>query len=72
MLSQQRKGSTPCGRSRNPGDRRDPCAGGPFSAYQLAVLGADVIKVDDPNDPDQSRSSGTDNKLTMRRWAPAS
>src|SRR5947207_753610 len=36
---------------------------GPFSAYQLAVLGADVIKVDDPNDPDQSRSSGTDNKL---------
>src|SRR5258708_30060657 len=36
---------------------------GPFSAYQLAVLGADVIKVDDPNDPDQSRSSGTDSKL---------
>ena len=33
---------------------------GPFAAYQLAVLGADVIKVDDPNDPDQSRSSGTD------------
>ena len=30
---------------------------GPFAAYQLAVLGADVIKVDDPNDPDQSRSS---------------
>src|ERR1700741_3148439 len=36
---------------------------GPFAAYQLAVLGADVIKVDDPNDPDQSRGSGTDNKL---------
>src|SRR5690349_2814072 len=36
---------------------------GPFAAYQLAVLGADVIKVDDPNDPDQSRSSGTDNAL---------
>src|SRR5215468_8370805 len=36
---------------------------GPFAAYQLAVLGADVIKVDDPNDPDQSRSSGSDNKL---------
>jgi crotonobetainyl-CoA:carnitine CoA-transferase CaiB-like acyl-CoA transferase len=29
----------------------------------LAVLGADVIKVDDPNDPDQSRSSGTDKQL---------
>jgi crotonobetainyl-CoA:carnitine CoA-transferase CaiB-like acyl-CoA transferase len=36
---------------------------GPFAAYQLAVLGADVIKVDDPNDPDQSRSSGTDKAL---------
>src|SRR6201990_2236883 len=36
---------------------------GPFAAYQLAVLGADVIKVDDPNDPDQSRSSGTDQQL---------
>ena len=30
---------------------------GPFAAYQLGVLGADVIKVEDPNDPDQSRSS---------------
>jgi crotonobetainyl-CoA:carnitine CoA-transferase CaiB-like acyl-CoA transferase len=36
---------------------------GPFAAYQLALLGADVIKVDDPNDPDQSRSSGSDKKL---------
>ena len=33
---------------------------GPFAAYQLALLGADVIKVDDLNDPDQSRISGTD------------
>ena len=33
---------------------------GPFAAYQLALLGADVIKVEDPNDPDQSRMSGTD------------
>src|SRR6187397_2264161 len=38
---------------------------GPFAAYQLAVLGADVIKVDDPNDPDQSRSSGTDKELNF-------
>src|SRR5690242_21489507 len=36
---------------------------GPFAAYQLGVLGADVIKVEDPNDPDQSRSGGTDKKL---------
>jgi len=40
---------------------------GPFAAYQLAVLGADVIKVDDPNDPDQSRSSGTDKELNARQ-----
>src|SRR4029434_4512599 len=36
---------------------------GQFAAYQLAVLGADVIKVDDPNEPDQSRESGADHTL---------
>ncbi|HUC71149.1 MAG TPA: CaiB/BaiF CoA-transferase family protein [Stellaceae bacterium] len=36
---------------------------GPFAAYQLAVLGADVIKVEDPNDPDQTRGTGTDRAL---------
>src|SRR5205823_3032773 len=36
---------------------------GPFAAYQLAVLGADVIKVEHPDDPDQSRGSGTDRDL---------
>ncbi|MBV8167665.1 MAG: CoA transferase, partial [Alphaproteobacteria bacterium] len=36
---------------------------GPFAAYQLALLGADVIKVEQPDDPDQSRSSGPDRKL---------
>jgi crotonobetainyl-CoA:carnitine CoA-transferase CaiB-like acyl-CoA transferase len=36
---------------------------GPFAAYQLALMGADVIKVEDPSDPDQSRDSGTDNDL---------
>src|SRR5437764_2954686 len=40
---------------------------GPFAAYQLAVLGADVIEVDDPNDPDESRSSGTDAELNRRQ-----
>jgi crotonobetainyl-CoA:carnitine CoA-transferase CaiB-like acyl-CoA transferase len=38
---------------------------GPFAAYQLAVLGADVIKVDDPNEPDQSRESGGDQALNQ-------
>jgi crotonobetainyl-CoA:carnitine CoA-transferase CaiB-like acyl-CoA transferase len=36
---------------------------GPFAAYQLGVLGADVIKVEDPNDPDQTRGTGTDREL---------
>jgi crotonobetainyl-CoA:carnitine CoA-transferase CaiB-like acyl-CoA transferase len=36
---------------------------GPFAAYQLAVHGADVIKVEDPNDPDQTRGSGSDRAL---------
>jgi crotonobetainyl-CoA:carnitine CoA-transferase CaiB-like acyl-CoA transferase len=37
---------------------------GPFAAYQFALLGADVIKVEDPNDPDQSRTSGGDRALS--------
>src|SRR5260221_858155 len=36
---------------------------GPFAAYQLAVLGADVIKIEHPDEPDQSRESGTDRML---------
>ena len=33
---------------------------GPFSTYQLAVHGADVIKVENPNDPDMVRILGSD------------
>src|SRR4051812_47559429 len=39
---------------------------GPFATYQLAVLGADVIKVEHPDEPDQSRLMGTDNDLNHR------
>src|SRR5262245_23504934 len=44
---------------------------GPFAAYQLGVLGADVIKVEDPNDPDQSRTSGTDKALNHKQMGTA-
>src|SRR5271165_2181575 len=39
---------------------------GPFATYQLAVLGADVIKVEHPDETDQSRGSGTDKVLNRR------
>jgi crotonobetainyl-CoA:carnitine CoA-transferase CaiB-like acyl-CoA transferase len=39
---------------------------GPFASYQLAVLGASVIKVECPDDPDQSRNTGPDAELNRR------
>lgn len=37
---------------------------GPFATYQLAVLGAEVIKVESPHHPDQARLQGSDRAMT--------
>ena len=36
---------------------------GPFATYQLALLGADVIKIEHPDMPDQTRAMGVDTEL---------
>lgn len=36
---------------------------GPFAGYQLAVLGAEVIKIESPDEPDQARFQGSDHQL---------
>jgi formyl-CoA transferase len=40
---------------------------GPFAAYQLALLGADVIKVETPQSGDLARQLGADPDLNRRR-----
>lgn len=40
---------------------------GPFATYQLAVFGADVIKIEIPGDPEQTRIDGVDDDLSNNK-----
>lgn len=45
---------------------------GPFATYQLALFGADVIKIEMPHDPDQTRLLGPTTPSPTTGWAPIS
>ena len=42
---------------------------GPFATYQMAVLGAEGIKVESPSDPAQARMQGLIERLMTSGWA---
>lgn len=44
---------------------------GPFAAFQLGALGAEVIKVEDPADPDQARFQGPDRGMNDKGMGTA-
>ena len=44
---------------------------GPFATYQLALLGAEVIKIENPTDPDMARFWGLEPELNQRAMGTA-
>ncbi len=44
---------------------------GPYASYQMALLGAEVIKTEAPNEPDQARYNGTDRELVREGMGTA-
>ena len=45
---------------------------GPYAFYQLALMGADVIKIERPRDGDQTRSGSADADLAKAQISPPS